>query len=252
MAQWFENEDFWKDYGPIMFDQSRWEEAPVVAGYVKSLSHLSDGDSVLDAGCALGRISVELALLNLKVTGLDIIQCELDAAKESAEAENVQINFLRQDLRTFKTSKKFDSVINLYTSFGYCNSIEEDMLILKNMCRAVKDGGTFIMECISRECAILYFTEGETFFRAGYTVKTHFEVQGLWEGLLSRWQLYKTLENGKESLVRDHTFIQRLYPADFLCKKLLDFGCKEAHAYGDFDLSPYDQNARTMILIGRK
>ena len=86
-TEWFEKENFWVNFAPIMFDDARWAEAPDVAEYVQKLAGLSSGDSVLDAGCGLGRISVELALLGLDVTGVDIIQAELDAAKESAAAE---------------------------------------------------------------------------------------------------------------------------------------------------------------------
>ena len=106
MKQWFEEEDFWINYAPIMFDDARWAEAPDVAEYVKSIANLKEGDSVLDAGCGLGRISVELAALNLKVTGVDIIQSELDAAAESAAAEGVELELINADLRTFSSSKK--------------------------------------------------------------------------------------------------------------------------------------------------
>lgn len=86
---WFESEDFWTNYGPIMFDDNRWAEAPDVAAYIKKIAGLKEGDTVLDAGCGLGRISVEMAALGMDVTGVDIIQNELDAAAESAEAEGV-------------------------------------------------------------------------------------------------------------------------------------------------------------------
>ena len=117
MKQWFEEEDFWVNYAPIMFDDARWAEAPDVAEYVKKIANLKDGDSVLDAGCGLGRISVELAALNLKVTGVDIIQSELDAATESAAAEGVELELINADLRTFSSIKKYDCAVNLYTSF---------------------------------------------------------------------------------------------------------------------------------------
>ena len=86
MSEWFENEEFWIQFAPIMFDDARWAEAPTVAEYVKNISHAR---TVLDAGCGIGRIAVELAGLELDVTGVDIIQSELDAAAESAEAEGV-------------------------------------------------------------------------------------------------------------------------------------------------------------------
>lgn len=254
--EWFESEKFWTQYAPIMFDDARWAEAPAVAQYVKELAKLGPAAKVLDAGCGLGRISVELAALGLDVTGVDIIQTELDAARESADAEGVSLTLINQDLRTFHAPGQFDCAINLYTSFGYCDSVEEDMQILKNIAEAVKAGGTLILECTSRETAILYWTPGEEFERASYRVVTHFEVVGAWEGLKSQWTLYPlekdfTGKAGKQSVI-DHTFIQRLYPASFLRDKLLDFGFSSAEVYGDYDLSPYNEKARTMLLLAVK
>lgn len=245
---WFESENFWTQYAPIMFDDARWAEAPTVAQYVKDIAGLGEGDKILDAGCGLGRISVELAALGLDVTGVDIIQSELDAARESAEAEGVPLTLINHDLRSFQAREQFYCAINLYTSFGYCATIEEDMKILKNIADSVKTGGTFIMECTSRETAIMYFTAGEEFERAGYKVVTHFEVVGAWEGLRSQWTLYPL--DSKQAI--DHTFIQRLYPATFLRDKLIDFGYSKVNIYGDFDKSPYNEHARTMLIIGKK
>ncbi len=253
---WFESENFWTQFAPIMFDDARWAEAPTVAQYVKDIAKLRDGDSVLDAGCGLGRISVELAALDLDVTGVDIIQSELDAARESAEAEGVPLKLINHDLRTFHAPNQFDCAVNLYTSFGYCASVEEDMQILKNIADSVKPGGTFIMECTSRETAVMYWTPGEEFERAGYKVVTHFEVVGAWEGLKSQWTLYPADTDLSKSPaskpVVDHCFVQRLYPATFLRDKLIEFGFSDTKVYGDFDKSPYNEHARTMVLIGIK
>lgn len=251
--QWFEKEEFWTQFAPIMFDEARWAEAPAVAEFVKKIARLKDGGSVLDAGCGLGRISVELAALGLNVTGVDIIQSELDAAKESADAEGVPLNLIKADLRTFDSIKKYDCVINLYTSFGYCDTIRDDMLILKNMVKALKDNGTFILECTSRETAIMYFTPGEEFERADYQVVTEFKVVGAWEGLNSRWKLFtKGTDPSKAKPIVDHCYMQRLYPATLLRDQLLEFGMKEVNIYGDFDFSPYNEHARTMVIVGRK
>ena len=248
---WFESESFWTQFAPIMFDDARWAEAPAVAQYVKDLAHLKDGAKVLDAGCGLGRISVELAALNLDVTGVDIIQSELDAARDSAEAEGVPLTLINHDLRNWHAPNQFDCAVNLYTSFGYCETVEEDLQILHNIAESVKPDGTFIMECTSRETAVMYWTPGEEFERAGYKVVTHFEVTGAWEGLKSQWILYPLTGDTTKPVV-DHTFIQRLYPATFLRDKLLEFGFSKAEVYGDYDLSPYNEHARTMIIIGKK
>lgn len=247
-AEWFEKEDFWNNYGPIMFDAARWAEAPTVADSVCKIAGLSKGAKILDAGCGPGRIAVELASKGLEVTGVDLIQSELDAAAETASAEGVDLELIKADLRTFKTEKKYDCAINLYTSFGYCDTIEEDVQILKSIFDAVREGGFFILENISREIAIKDFTEGEWFERAGKTVLTDFSVVGAWEGLRSRWIL---IDNKTGERI-EHEFIQRLYSAIELKRVMIGIGFKSVEIYGDFDFSPYNQNARTMVIVARK
>ena len=104
--QWFENENFWLNYGPIMFEPQRWAEAPNVAEAICNIAGLSKGNSIMDAGCGPGRVSVELALKGLDVTGVDIIQPFLDAAKETADDEEVNINLVNADLRYYDSEKK--------------------------------------------------------------------------------------------------------------------------------------------------
>lgn len=247
--EWFEDEDFWVNYGPIMFDEVHWAEASGIAKACCDIASLKKNSRVLDACCALGRISVELALCGMNVTGVDITQPFLDAAKESADDEGVSLELINHDMRTFSVSedKKFDLAVNIYNSFGYCDSISDDMEILKRIFESLKDGGTFILECISREIAVQYFTEGEWFERAGMTVLTQFDVVGAWEGLNSKWILID-----KDGNRREHAFVQRLYSAADLRDKLISIGFRKAEVYGGFNLSPYNQKATTMVIVARK
>ena len=247
MAEWFQSEDFWTTYGPIMYDDNLWAEAPDVADYVCKIAGLKNGSKVLDAACGIGRISVELAERGLDVTGVDITSSVLEAAKDMAESQKLKIDIIRQDLRDFCRKDYFDCAIHLYTSFGYCDSKEDDYKILKNIASSLKKGGIFIMECVSRETAIMYFTKGEQFERAGFTVNTEFSVKGAWEGLCSKWIL-----TDKDNHKIEHEYTQRLYSAPQLRDKLLECGFSSAQVYGDFDFSPYDENARTMILVAKK
>lgn len=247
--EWFENQDFWLNYGPIMFDEQQWAQAQGIAEKCCELAELKNGDRVLDVCCAVGRISVELALCGMKVTGVDITQPFLDAAKETAEDEGVELELINQDMRKFTSSKKFDCAVNIYNSFGYCDSIKDDIKILKQVYKSLKKGGTFILECISRETAVKYFTEGEWFDRAGKTVLTEFKVDGAWEGLISKWILI----DKKDGSRIEHTFVQRLYSAAELRDILLkECGFKTAEVYGGFNREPYDQNAKTMCIVCNK
>ncbi len=246
-TEWFENENFWLNYAPIMFDSQHWAQANGIAKSIKKIASLSDGKKILDVCCGPGRISVELALLNLDVTGVDITQPFLDAAKESANDEKTSLTLINADMRTFRTETKFDCAINVYNSFGYCDSIEEDFQILKSVYSSLKKGGKFILECISRETAVKFFTEGEWFEREGKTVLTDFSVEGAWEGLRSKWILIS-----KDGSRMEHTFVQRLYSAADLRDELLKTGFKSAEIFGGWDLRPYNQNADTMLILAEK
>ena len=245
--QWFENESFWQNFGPVMFDSQRWAEAPGIAESVIKIAGLTKSSSVLDAGCGPGRISVELAAKGLDVTGVDIIQSELDAAKDSADAEGVKLDLINCDLRSFKSQKKFDCAINLYTSFGYCDTIEEDFQILKNIADSLRDNGFFILECTSRETAILYFTDGEWFERSGLTVLTQFSVEGAWEGLRSKWTIIN-----RDGQRIEHEFVQRLYSAIELKRMMIRAGFNSVEIYGNYDFSPYNEHAKTMVIVAKK
>lgn len=245
--EWFEEESFWLNYGPIMFDEQHWAEAHGIAEQCCKIAHLSKGAKILDAGCGPGRISVELALRGMDVTGVDIIQPFLDSAKETADDEKVKLTLLNKDLRTFTSKTKYDAIVNLYTSFGYCDTIAEDTKIITHIAGALKKGGTFILECTSREIAVHYFTEGEWFERAGMTVLTKFTVEGAWEGLRSNWTLIAP--DGKRIV---HEFVQRLYSAVELKKIILKSGFSTAEIYGGFGLTPYDYTAKTMVIVAKK
>ncbi len=251
LKDWFENETFWAEYSSIMFDTHRWAEAPAIAEGILKIIGASTKDagnlSILDAGCGPGRIAIELALRKAKVTGIDLIRPFLNAAMESAQDEQLDIELIQGDLRKFVRPETFDAAISIYTSFGYCSTVSEDMQILKNIAASLRPNGWFILEMTGKEIAVRDFTEGEWFERGGFTVLTEYSVEGAWEGLKSRWILYDG-----EGRKADHTYVQRLYSATELKNLMLASGFSSVEVYGDFDFSLYNEKARTMVLIARK
>ena len=245
--QWFESESFWLDYAPVLFDEERWSEAADVAESVVRLAELEPGDRILDAGCGPGRIAVELAAIGMKVTGVDLISAYLEAARESAAAEGVAIEWIRDDLRRFRRPNAFEAAVSLYTSFGYCRTSKEDFRILNNIADSLKPGGCLILECVSRETALSQFTPGEEFERGGFLVKTRFKRTDGNRGLISQWDI----DNGK--IKRSHTFTQRLYSTDELKAFFINRGdFRSIKFFGNWNGAPFDADADTMILLAKK
>lgn len=119
------------------------------AFFAKNLA-LKPGMKVLDIACGQGRHSVPLAKKGFKATGIDITAEYLADAKAYARREGVAAEFFKADMRKLAFNAEFDAALCAFTSFGYFDR-KTNLDVLKRICRAVKPGGLFIIDVISRE-----------------------------------------------------------------------------------------------------
>ena len=259
--QWFEDIEFWEHFAPIMFDEAHWAEVPAVADAVTRLSRfnlygetsgenwkepLESPPKVLDLCCGLGRISCELARTGFIVTGVDITESFLKAAREDAKYENLDIEYINADAREFIRSGYFDTIVNLYISFGYFTDQKDDLKVLRNVYKSLKTGGSFIIETLGKEISTRDFVEAEWFERAGGFMLTEYEPLDSWTFLKNRWILIKDEKRIEK------TFVQRLYSASELRAILKEAGFENIDIFGDWDESPYDQHAAKLIAVCKK
>ena len=261
--EWFNDEDFWKIYAPVIFDERHWAEVPDVADGVTRLAGLrlytarpegtytgENGPRVLDLCCGMGRITSELARRGFAATGVDITGPLLETAIEDAAYEGLDIEYIQADARSFKRPLFFDTAVNLYISFGYFENPADDLLVVRNVFESLKPGGSFIIETLGKEIAVRDFTPGEWFRRAGFTVLTEYEAIDSWAGLKNRWTLIRN--SGAAPWRMEKTFTQRLYAATELRALLLEAGFSLVELYGGWDERPYNQIAEALIAVGRK
>jgi SAM-dependent methyltransferase len=266
--EWFNDENFWKFYAPVIFDDKHWAEVPEVADSVTRLAGLNlyrgekpsgeagGGPRALDLCCGMGRISAELARRGFAVTGVDITESLLETARADAVYEGLDIEYIKEDARSFVRANFFDTAVNLYISFGYFEKIEDDLRLARNVYESLKPGGSFIIETLGKEIAVRDFVPGEWFERAGYTVLTEYEAVDSWAALKNRWILIgnsSAAGTAARAPARiEKTFTQRLYAATELRSLLFQAGFADVELYGGWDERPYDQNAEILIAVGRK
>jgi SAM-dependent methyltransferase len=260
--EWFNDEDFWKVYAPVIFDDKHWSEVPEVADSVTRLAGLrlydsapvtSGGPRALDICCGMGRIAAEMARRGFAVTGVDITESFLETAREDAVYEGLDIEYVLDDARSFVRPGFFDLAVNLYISFGYFEDPAGDLLLVRNAYESLKPGGTFIVETLGKEIAVRDFTPGEWFEKAGFTVITGYEVADSWGALKNRWILVRNSQIASEApLWIEKTFTQRLYAATELRDLLFEAGFAGVELYGGWDERPYNQSAEMLIAVGRK
>jgi len=244
---WFAEEGFWEDYASLLFGSERWAEAPAVVASILALAGTPPGSPVLDLCCGPGRHALEFAVRGHPVVGVDITEPYLAAARDSAAALGLaNAEFLRGDARAWSRPQAFGLAVNLYTSFGYFDTPEEDRRMLARAYESLAPGGALVMEMAGKETTVRDFTEGEWFERDDRLILTRFEVVGAWEALRHRWIIL----DGARRI--DRSWVQRLYSATELTTALESVGFTSVSVHGSYDGSPYDHSAERLVAVARK
>ncbi len=222
-----------------------------VNGVIK-LCTLNPGGAVMDCPCGYGRHSLALAQKGFQVTGVDINKTFLKHDREELEkAKLANCQFVEKDMRQVDFNNQFNAVINMFYSFGFFETEEENLKVAANFYNALKPGGRFLMHTHITLPKIL---NGD--------YKTH-EIRTLRDGKkLELFRTYNTQtkredgewfilhEDGKkDSLTPYSVRIYSLEEYTDLCKKA---GFKEVLAYGDWSGTPYTDKSPELIAVAVK
>jgi 2-polyprenyl-3-methyl-5-hydroxy-6-metoxy-1,4-benzoquinol methylase len=244
---WFENESDWVLKRSIIFNKDLVKLTFVEVGrLIKLIGVQPKGLKVLDLCCGIGRHSLEMARCGLQVTGVDITRPYLDIAQQNSSRQGLDIEFIHSDMKEFRRPEYFDLIVNLCTSFGYFDRIEDDIQVLVNMHDSLKPHGKFVMEILGKEVIAASFREQEVLEADGYHVVAKSRIMDNW----TRLECIRTITKERES--KEITAYHRLYSATELKGHLLSVGFKDIQVFGDFSGAPYDNKAKSMVLIAGK
>ena len=246
MPEWFEDQTFWNKLYPFLFTDRKLEAAEVEVLSVLELSGLEQGD-VLDLACGPGRHSVTLAKQGFRVTGVDLSPFLLRKARERALAQNVDVEWVREDMRRFVRPESFDLAMSLFTSLGYFESSDDDLDVLRNIHRSLRRGGALLIELAGREPLARGFqpTTSKELADGRLLVERH-EVVGDWTRLRNEWIV---IEDGTATTFR---FDIRFYSGQELKALLLKAGFSDVRLYGGYDGRQYGLDAERLVAVARK
>jgi SAM-dependent methyltransferase len=235
----FFGSDYLKQYAPTTTAQE-------VDG-IEKLLHLKKGGRILDLACGAGRHSIGLAKRGYAVVGYDLSADLLREARAAAKKAGIKAAFTRGDMRDLPYKSEFDAAINMFSSFGYFDGIEDDRKVLAGVAKALRPRGKFLMERFNRE-AMAYELPMQ-----GWRVQADGSIvlqEDTFDVLLGRYDTRQIVIDRDGT--REHRGSVRAYTLPEL-KDLCDsVGLHIHRVLGGLDFSPYRARSRRLVVYAMK
>jgi len=246
MAEWFENETFWEELYLFLFPESRFAEALDQVDSVLAISK-PPGRDVLDLCCGPGRFSIAMARNGYNVTGVDRSRYLLTRAREHSRKTGLAIEWVEEDMRSFVRPASFDLILSMFTSFGYFEDRNGDLLVFKNMFTNCRPGGVCILELKGKEqLAAIFQPTSATTLADGSVLVERREIVDDWTRIKNEWILIR-----KDKAIT-FRFTLCLYSGQELRDMLNSVGFSDISLYGNFEGAPYGPETGRLVAVARK
>jgi len=224
-----------------MSDQlGRYEETRRECEQIVELLGLAPGARILDAGCGFGRTVAVFAELGFDAVGVDISPAVIAEAEQRNPGPAYLVHDLTEPLPD--AVARLDAIVNVYSSFGYGETVEDDAAVLRTWHAALKPGGALVMELsdIERSQARLG-PLGTVVDREDDGVHEH-----LWCDPETHILHVRYTSADGQTLDVD----TRLYEAEELVAMVEQAGFRDVQRYGGFDAHPKQPTDR-LVLVAR-
>ena len=236
-ARWFDTPFYHLLY-------SHRDEAEAQAFLETLVDHLDlePGTRILDLACGQGRHARTLAAMGFDVTGIDLSARNIERASEHS---GPSLRFEQGDMRDDLGSERFDVVMNLFTSFGYFESEDQNEQVLRRVYDALVPGGRLVIDFLNVFKTAVQLRPRETVTRDGVEFLIKRSLQGK--------HIVKDIEFMHEKRLQTYQErVQGLNPDDF--KRLFkSTGFVQDEVFGNYALDYYSKNTSDrLILVAHK
>lgn len=203
---------------------------------------------MLDCPCGQGRHAHLLAEAGFDVDGLDFSE-DLLARARTRGTDN-SLRYTRGDMRRLplRWTRRFDAVVNLFTSFGFFTDPNDDARVIAGFARALRPGGILVWHGGSRDGLMARFLAKDWWTTSNGTSVLQSRTFDPLAGLLT---VHSTLTvPGGKPVNRDHRI--RIYTATRLAELCRDAGLIVEEAYDGWTERPLRRTSSEMLLVARK
>ncbi len=211
--------------------------------------NLSPEDRILDLCCGQGRHTLELARRGFKyVEGLDRSHYLIQKAKAQAKKEGLNARFREGDARKLPyPPDTFDVVLILGNSFGYFETIQDDMRVLKEVFRVLKPWGRILIDVADGEYLREHFQPRSW----EWIDKKHFVCRERSlsldkQRLISR----EVIVHVEKGVIADQFYAERLYTRESIKELLEKAGFSDITIHGE--ISPDSKRNQDLGMMERR
>lgn len=238
--------DFFDDFRPV-FGLIDKKTTNAQVKYLFKKLNLKSGKSFLDCPCGIGRVSIPLAKMGIRVTGVDITKSYLDELNGKARRGKLNIQTIQSDMRRINFNSRFDAGGNLWTSFGFFATESDNFLALKKMFLALKPGGRFVLHLTNRDWIMANFQPHDwSSLSENIKMAQERRMDFRTSILFSVWHLIK---DGKE---RSFDVNIRSYSYHELVAMFEKAGFIDIEGYGSLKDEPISLQSRMMWVFGTR
>jgi SAM-dependent methyltransferase len=144
-------------------------------------------------------------------------------------------------------TKRFDAVLNLFTSFGFFAHPSDDIRVIREFARVLRPGGVLVWHGGSRDGVMARFLARDWWTSQDGTL---FAQEREFDSLSGVLTVHSTWRRGSKKGTREHRL--RLYTATRLSELCAEAGLIVEQAYDGFNDRPMIRTSSEMLLVARK
>lgn len=221
----------------ILYKNRNDEDAQFFMRNITSFLNLPKTYHIADLPCGKGRHSVYLNSLGYKVTGADLSENSIIHAKQF---ENDSLNFEVWDMRK-PFENTYNAIFNLFTSFGYFEDDNEDLLILENMKNGLKEDGTIVLDFLNVEKVKSNLVKEETKLVDDINFHIKREIK---DGFIQK-HISFTADEKQYNFTEKVKFLNLEKMQSYFEKA----GLKIEHIFGNYALEPFNKETSDRLIL---
>ncbi len=230
---------FWQ---AIASDETTGSEADFLVKHLR----LSPGSRVLDAPCGAGRLSLALSERGAIVTGVDISEEFLAAARRSSHERGLAISWRQADMRDLPWTGGFDAAFCFGNSFGYLDD-RGNQAFLEAVARALAACGRLAIDYGQSAESVLPRWEP----RLEVEIKGfRFLEENRYDFLAGRVENRYVISRGQET--EEKLASQRVYTVCEMARGLSAAGFEILEIFGSAREDPFTLGAQNLVIVAQK